>query len=68
MSEARKCDVCGNHGEPPYSDWWILRPHDGAVRTGQQLPERLDICSQECLNLHVDNLQRERVRFEAVKT
>jgi hypothetical protein len=68
MSEARKCDVCGNYSEPPFSDWWILRPEDGKLRAGPPLPERMDICSQECLNLHVDNLQCERVRFEAVKS
>jgi hypothetical protein len=59
MSQARRCNVCGNYGEPPYDDWVILRPTD-RPRPGEQIAderERVDICSRECHDLYRDSLQ-----------
>jgi hypothetical protein len=54
-----RCDVCGNHGETPI----VVRPDDAKLRPEHQLPTRLNICSQACLDLYHDS-----IRLEAMKS
>lgn len=54
MREARRCHVCKTRiGEAPI----IVRPRDGYPRPTQQLPERLHLCSQTCLDLYHDSMR-----------
>jgi hypothetical protein len=56
-----RCDVCGAYGEAPYSGWSIIRP-DGRPRPNER--ERTDVCSEQCLHLHHDNLRVHHERRE----
>jgi hypothetical protein len=64
MSEARKCHVCGNFGEPPYTGWSSLYPggtvHHSLEEYRQAERERIDICSRECHDLYDDARELER--------
>jgi hypothetical protein len=62
MSEMRMCDVCGRYGEPPFTGWSIIRP-DG-LRPHER--ERTDVCSEQCLRIHHDNLRVHHRRNELV--
>jgi hypothetical protein len=66
MSEARKCDVCGNYGEPPFTDWWSL---EGGSRLllRHVLREKTEACSLECLHRFTESLAIDEALDEAMK-
>ncbi len=54
MAEARKCDICGEMSEWPFSGWLYVEEMGHARRRGERT--RWDVCSTACLQTLAESM------------